>query len=94
MKILTAADVFAVVALEVAALAVALLSGSSSDGQVARLGGQLAQEQQHDAQLSRELSGLSSQVSGLTVPSGPLSAYNEVCQTTATSDTTGVTSDW
>jgi hypothetical protein len=54
-----------------------------------------------NAKLTQQIGGMSGQIAGLrnematlTVPTDPLSAYNEVCSANLTNDETGITSTY
>jgi len=80
----------------IAVLALALgtagtVYGFTEAGKVAAQARQISHE---DRQISRDeanLANLETQVGSLTVPTDPLSAYNDVCNQDMTNGTTGVT---
>jgi hypothetical protein len=76
-------------ALGVVALALMLAWHGSADGRLGQLQTQLTQARQADARMSAQLARLGGQVAGLTVPTDPLSAYNQICNQAMTNNQTG-----
>ena len=77
-----------------AAVAVALVSQGSTSAQVARLSREDTSLRQGLAALQQRESAVEGQLSTLTIPDDPLSAYNQLCSTTATGEESGVTSTY
>jgi septal ring factor EnvC (AmiA/AmiB activator) len=61
------------------------------DHQISQLQGQLAQQPRNQMQLNAQVSNFGTQLSQLTTPTDPLSAYDQICNAQLQNSATGVT---